>query len=64
MTCARIDLAAWTTGALVFFVLNLQFSSELAFDVGSHAGNRVRAFRRLGARVVAVEPQPDLVVYE
>jgi FkbM family methyltransferase len=31
----------------------------LAFDVGAHAGNRVRAFRRLGARVVAVEPQPD-----
>jgi FkbM family methyltransferase len=33
----------------------------LAFDVGAHAGNRVRAFRRLGARVVAVEPQPDFV---
>ena len=31
----------------------------LAFDVGAHAGNRVRAFRRLGARVIAVEPQPD-----
>jgi FkbM family methyltransferase len=34
---------------------------SLAFDVGAHAGNRVRAFRRLGARVVAVEPQPDFV---
>ncbi|MCX7892141.1 MAG: FkbM family methyltransferase [Burkholderiales bacterium] len=33
----------------------------LAFDVGAHAGDRVRAFRRLGARVVAVEPQPDFV---
>ena len=33
----------------------------LAFDVGAHTGNRVRAFRRLGARVVAVEPQPDFV---
>jgi len=33
----------------------------LAFDVGAHVGNRVRAFRRLGARVVAVEPQPDFV---
>jgi FkbM family methyltransferase len=31
----------------------------LAFDVGAHAGNRVEAFRRLGARVVALEPQPD-----
>ena len=33
----------------------------LAFDLGAHAGNRVRAFRRLGARVVALEPQPDFV---
>jgi FkbM family methyltransferase len=36
-------------------------SGGLAFDIGAHAGNRVRAFRRLGARVVAVEPQPDFV---
>lgn len=33
----------------------------LAFDIGAHAGNRVRAFRQLGARVVAVEPQADFV---
>ncbi len=33
----------------------------LAFDIGAHAGNRVRAFRSLGARVVAVEPQRDFV---
>jgi FkbM family methyltransferase len=31
----------------------------LAFDIGSHVGDRVGAFRRLGARVVALEPQPD-----
>jgi FkbM family methyltransferase len=30
----------------------------LAFDLGAHVGNRVRALRGLGARVVAVEPQP------
>lgn len=30
----------------------------LAFDIGAHVGNRVRIWRRLGARVVAVEPQP------
>ena len=34
---------------------------SLCFDLGAHAGNRVRCFRRLGARVVAVEPQPDFV---
>ncbi|WP_144186453.1 FkbM family methyltransferase [Elioraea rosea] len=31
---------------------------ELGFDVGAHVGDRVASFRRLGARVVAVEPQP------
>jgi FkbM family methyltransferase len=33
----------------------------LAFDVGAHAGNRVAAFRQLGARVVALEPQADFL---
>ena len=31
---------------------------DLAFDIGSHVGDRISAFRRLGARVVALEPQP------
>jgi FkbM family methyltransferase len=31
----------------------------LGFDIGAHVGSRVRAWRRLGARVIAVEPQPD-----
>jgi FkbM family methyltransferase len=30
----------------------------LAFDIGSHVGDRISSFRRLGARVVALEPQP------
>jgi FkbM family methyltransferase len=30
----------------------------LAFDIGAHVGDRIGAFRRLGARVVALEPQP------
>lgn len=33
---------------------------DLVFDLGAHVGDRVGAFRRLGARVVAVEPQPAL----
>lgn len=32
----------------------------LAFDAGAHVGNRSRAFLALGARVVAIEPQPRL----
>ncbi len=31
---------------------------DLAFDIGSHVGDRTASFRRLGARVVALEPQP------
>jgi FkbM family methyltransferase len=31
---------------------------DLAFDIGSHVGDRTGSFRRLGARVVALEPQP------
>ena len=34
---------------------------DLVFDIGAHVGDRTTAFRRLGARVVAVEPQPALV---
>lgn len=36
-------------------------AGDLVFDVGAHVGDRVAAFRRLGARVVAIEPQPALV---
>src|SRR5262245_62894521 len=31
---------------------------DLAFDIGSHVGDRIGSFRRLGAKVVALEPQP------
>ena len=30
----------------------------LAFDIGSHIGDRIGSFRRVGAKVVALEPQP------
>lgn len=33
---------------------------DLVFDVGAHVGDRIATFRRLGAKVVAVEPQPAL----
>ena len=31
---------------------------DLAFDVGAHVGNHARCFAGLGARVIAIEPQP------
>src|SRR5204863_4934294 len=33
-------------------------ADDLAFDIGAHVGDRTGSFRRLGARVVALEPQP------
>ena len=43
--------------------LNAEFvpSGGLVFDIGAHVGDRVASFRRLGARVVAVEPQPAVL---
>jgi predicted RNA methylase len=33
-------------------------SGDLVFDVGANVGNRSKIFSRLGARVIAFEPQP------
>jgi len=43
------------------FYRGLLSPGDLAFDIGSHVGDRIASFRRLGARVLAVEPQPALV---
>ncbi len=32
--------------------------AETAFDIGANVGNRTKIFRRIGARVIALEPQP------
>jgi FkbM family methyltransferase len=41
------------------FYARLVPDGGLCFDVGAHVGSRLRCFRSLGARVVALEPQPD-----
>lgn len=51
----------WRNAQLRRFYSRFVPHGGLAFDVGAHAGNRVAAFRRLGARVVALEPQADFV---
>lgn len=48
-------------GRLARFYAEFVRPGSLCFDIGAHAGNRVRCWRRLGARVVAVEPQADFV---
>lgn len=49
------------SGRLTRFYSGFVTPGSLCFDIGSHAGNRVLCWRRLGARVIAVEPQPDFV---
>lgn len=39
---------------------SLVHPGDLVFDVGAHLGDRCVAFSALGARVVALEPQPDI----
>lgn len=45
--------------ALDAFYAPFVASGALVFDIGAHVGDRTACFRRLGARVIAVEPQAD-----
>ena len=51
----------WKAGRMTRFYGQFVAPGDLCFDVGAHVGNRVRAFCALGARVVAVEPQPRML---
>lgn len=48
----------WRTARLRRFYGRLLAPGDLAFDIGAHVGNRTRVLHGLGARVVALEPQP------
>jgi FkbM family methyltransferase len=49
----------WRRRRMEAFYRQFLRGGDLAFDIGAHVGNRVRIFRRIGARIIAVEPQPD-----
>jgi FkbM family methyltransferase len=49
----------WRGRRLARFYAQFVAPGSLCFDIGAHAGNRIRCWRRLGASVVAVEPQRD-----
>jgi FkbM family methyltransferase len=36
---------------------------DLCFDIGAHFGNRTAVWRKLGANVIAIEPQPKLYAF-
>ena len=48
---------------LVRFYGALIKSNDLCFDIGTHLGNRTNAWSAIGAKVVAVEPQPQCIAY-
>ena len=51
----------WKTARMRQFYRQFIQPGDWCFDVGAHVGNRVRAWSSLGANVVAVEPQPQMV---
>ena len=48
----------WRRSRMRRFYSRFMGQGDLAFDIGSHVGNRIRPWLQLGARVVAVEPLP------
>lgn len=48
---------------LAGFYRGLLPHGALAFDIGAHVGNRARALRASGARVVALEPQATFAAF-
>src|SRR5262245_47101850 len=48
-----------TSSALDRFYAAFVPQGGLCFDIGAHVGSRSRSWSRLGASVVALEPQPD-----
>lgn len=53
----------WRRLALHSLYAGLVAPGDLAFDIGAHVGNRTRTLLKLGARVVAVEPQPAFAAF-
>jgi FkbM family methyltransferase len=53
----------WRQARLARFYATFLSPGDLAFDVGAHVGNRSRAMRAAGARVVAFEPQAPFAAF-
>jgi FkbM family methyltransferase len=53
----------WRTRALRRHYVAFVGPGDLAFDVGAHVGNHARCLAALGARVIAIEPQPAFAAW-
>ncbi len=48
---------------LTNFYADFVKEGDLCFDIGAHLGNRTNAWRALGAKVIAVDPQPQCLAF-
>ncbi len=55
------DLKPFNRRRLKRFYSQFVREGSLCFDLGAHTGNRTKAWLSLGARVIAIEPQPAFV---
>jgi FkbM family methyltransferase len=55
------DYKPFNRKKMIRFYRNFLGQGDLCFDIGAHTGNRTATWLRLGARVVAVEPQPAYI---
>jgi FkbM family methyltransferase len=53
----------WRIRAMRRHYAGLIAPGDLVFDVGAHVGNHSRCFARLGARAIAIEPQPAFAAW-
>jgi FkbM family methyltransferase len=53
----------WRIKALRSHYAGLIGPGDLVFDVGAHVGNQTRCLAGLGARVIAIEPQPAFAAW-
>jgi FkbM family methyltransferase len=47
--------------ALTRFYAHFIQPGDLCFDIGAHVGSRVRIWSQIGARIIALEPQPQCI---
>ena len=48
---------------LVHFYKDFIKEGDLCFDIGAHLGNRIKAWNALGAKTIALEPQPSCLAF-
>ncbi len=51
----------WQQKRMTQFYRQFIGPNDLCFDVGAHLGNRTKSWRQIGARVIAIEPQPQCI---